>query len=476
MACLVDICQSCCPWLANRRVGMMAAPTETPPTEDTGDLFATLQALEPEHAPAASEPPQPPPQQSAGFLHRLREPSARRGLGFILICLLAGGVIALLELGDKAAVRGNTGYNTADRAGVVFSSARSGNCLAWPQNSPDRPAFVSCGDDHLFEVAASVPMNNFQEPCEQTVRRYLGNRYDPDSRFTIGVLWPGNAATSPAERHLLCGMQLLGPNAAPIPFKGAIAELDQSKVWPPGTCLGIDPTSSRSTEIPVDCTGVHSTEITGDVSLAEKFPAGRPAEAEQDAFIRDACTHMTDAYLAPVALNTTPLALHYNTISAASWSAGSRQVACRIGQLRDDGTWGMLTGSVKPPTVTAPAPVVQLNLPAPPPAAPPPPAETPSPAATAASMTSSASPTSSTSAAATSSSSASPSPSTTSGSASASSSAPPPPPPPPPSPTEEGPPSWVVEVPGMGIITLPVAPPPGAVQATTTAAAPAPAG
>jgi hypothetical protein len=451
----------------------MAAPSESPPREETGDLFATIEALEPRQLPT-SEPPQQPPEPRTGFLHGA---SARRGLGLVLICLLAGGVIALLELGGKAVVRGNTGYNATERAGVVFSSARSGNCLAWPPNTPDQPTFVSCADDHLFEVAASVGMNNFQEPCEQTVRRYLGTRYDPDSRFTIGVLWPGNAAaTQASERHLLCGLQLLGPNAQPIPFKGSVAELDQSKVWPPGTCLGIDPATSRPTDIPVDCTGVHAMEITGVVNLADKFPGPRPAEPEQDAFIRDACTHMTDAYLAPVALKSTPLSMHYSTVSSASWSAGSRQVACRIGQPRDDQTWAILTGSVRgPSTVTAPAPVSQLNLPEPPPEAPPP-AETPSPAATTPASTISASPSASTTSSASPTSSASsttPSPSP-SGSASASPSAPPPPPPPPPvATTTEGPPSWVVEIPGMGQVTLPVAPPPGAVQATTTEPAPA---
>ena len=77
--------------------------------------------------------------------------------------------------------------------------------------------------------------------------------------------------------------------------------IDQSKVWPAGTCLGIDPTTNQPTDIPVDCAAPHAMEVTGAVNLAEKFPGGLPPEPDQDAFIKDACTRMTDAYLAPIA-------------------------------------------------------------------------------------------------------------------------------------------------------------------------------
>ena len=56
-----------------------------------------------------------------------------------------------------------------------------------------------------------------------------------------------------------------------------------------------------------------------------------PAEPERDGFIKDSCTKMTDAYLAPVKLRTTTLSLIYPTVSLPSWSAGSREVACSIG-------------------------------------------------------------------------------------------------------------------------------------------------
>ena len=63
-------------------------------------------------------------------------------------------------------------------------------------------------------------------------------------------------------------------------------------------------------------------EITGSVNLAEKFTGALPADADQDAFIKEACTRMTDAFLAPLQLRTTTLTLIYSTISLPSWNAG----------------------------------------------------------------------------------------------------------------------------------------------------------
>ena len=90
-------------------------------------------------------------------------------------------------------------------------------------------------------------------------------------------------------------------------------------------------------------------EVTGAVNVAEKFPAGLPPEPEQDAFIKDACTRMTDAYLAPIQLRSTTLTLIYSTISLPSWSAGSHQVSCSIGATLGNGGWSTLLNSAKGP-------------------------------------------------------------------------------------------------------------------------------
>jgi len=252
---------------------------------------------------------------------------------------------------------------------------------------------VECKSEHRFEVAESVDMRTFpgseygpdaappspsriqqisQEQCQVAVRRYLGEHFDPNSRFTVSMMWAGDKAwRQSGERRMLCGVQLPGVNNSQLAFQGKVAEIDQSKVWPAGTCLGIDPSTNQPTDIPVDCAGPHAMEVTGSVNVAEKFPAGLPPEPEQDAFIKDACTRMTDAYLAPIQLRSTTLTLIYSTISLPSWSAGSHQVSCSIGATLGNGGWSTLLNSARgplqingqPPVPPPDIPEERLNFP-----------------------------------------------------------------------------------------------------------------
>ena len=142
-------------------------------------------------------------------------------------------------------------------------------------------------------------------------------------------------------------------------------------MWPAGTCLGIDPSTNQPTDIPIDCAAPHAMEVSGAVNLAEKFPAGLPPEPEQDGFIKDACTRMTDAYLAPIQLRSTTLTLIYSTVSLPSWSAGSHQVSCSIGATLGNGGWSTLLNSAKgpllingqPPVPPPDIPEERLNFP-----------------------------------------------------------------------------------------------------------------
>ena len=186
------------------------------------------------------------------------------------------------------------------------------------------------------------------------------------------MLWSGDKAwRQSGERRMLCGLQLPGPNNQQLAFKGKVADIDQSKVWPAGTCLGIDPSTNQPTDIPIDCAAPHAMEVTGAVNLAEKFPTGLPPEPEQDGFIKDACTRMTDAYLAPIQLRSTTLTLIYSTISLPSWSAGSHQVSCSIGATLGNGGWSTLLNSAKgplmingqPPVPPPDIPEERLNFP-----------------------------------------------------------------------------------------------------------------
>jgi hypothetical protein len=422
-----------------------AAQSDTSPSEDTADLATALDALE--HA----RPPCEEPNGRRGDL-------VRQALCVLLGGVLFGGVVTLVEI-DARDADVSVDAGAGSRANVVFSNAEPGSCLNWPDNAPDKPSFVQCRDDHRFEVAESVDVRNVEARCGEAVRRYLGGRYDPNGKFSVGVLWSGDAASTQAgARHLLCGLQLPGPDNQPAVFKGQVAELDQSKVWPPGTCLGIDTATGQSTDIPVDCEAPHALEVTGAVKLAERFVGPPPPAAEQEAFLMDACTRTTEAYLAPIPLNTTRLALNYNTVSAASWAAGSRQVACAIGRKQGDNGWAPLTGTAKRAPSNSPSvPPAPPSSPEPAPNAvderqdaAPADADTPSPVPT------QQRPSSATTADQT------PSPTADPGATPLTPLGPLPGPPPGavPSPPPEPPPGQVIEIPGLPPITFPVFPPP----------------
>ncbi|ULP36596.1 septum formation family protein [Mycolicibacterium rufum] len=338
--------------------------------------------------------PEKPHTRPTSWWRSLQAESTRRALLLTALGgLLIAGIITALPQADPAGGLTANSISLGPRGNDTFDHAKSGDCLNWPERTPDAAEIVDCSAEHRFEVAESVDMRTFpgseygpdaappstariqqisQEQCSAAVRRYLGAKFDPNSRFTISMLWSGDKAWKQSgERRMLCGLQLPGPNNQQLAFSGKVADIDQSKVWTPGTCLGIDPSTNQPTDIPVDCAAPHAMEVTGAVNLAEKFPGGLPAEPDQDAFIKDTCTKMTDAYLAPIQLRNTTLTLIYSTISLPSWSAGSRQVSCSIGATLGNGGWSTLLNSAKgplmingqPPVPPPDIPEERLNLP-----------------------------------------------------------------------------------------------------------------
>lgn len=306
-----------------------------PLIEQTRDLSRAIAAIDRKSSPGI---------ESKG--PSSRGATTRRALAIVA---LGGLLIAGVIIATSSTTKGQEATPTAaGHINYVFDNARSGDCLSWPTNKPDQAYFVDCKDEHLFEVAESVGMRNFQQPCQLEVERYLGARYDPSGRFTIAVLWPGDTAGSqPVSGSLLCGLQLPGADKQPVAFAGKVADLDQSKIWPAGTCLAIDSGTNQPTNIPVDCSAGHAAEVVGAVDLSEKFHGGPPATPDQDAFIREACTRATEGYLAPIDLRSTGLTLMYSTVSESSWMAGSHQVSCGIGATLPDGGLATLVGSAK---------------------------------------------------------------------------------------------------------------------------------
>lgn len=361
------------------------------------------QAVDQERSPAVQPAEQP------ARVQWLRAPQAASTLRALLLIALGGLLIAGLVTvtpGDASGPAGLLSYLGSDpapgapaneakgaRGSDALDRAVAGDCLMWPDNTLEAATIVGCGDDHKFEVAEPVDMRIFpgseygpdaappsaarieqitQEQCESAVQRYLGPKFDPHGKFVASMLWSGDRAwLQRGERRMLCGLQLPGPGGQQLAFAGKVADIDQAKVWPAGTCLGIDPATNQPTDIPVDCAAPHAKEVTGAVNLAEKFPDALPPEPEQDVVIKDECARLTDAYLNPVQLRNTTLTLTYATISLPSWSAGSRQVACSIGATLGNGGWATLLnmagGSLlingQPPVPPPDIPRERLELP-----------------------------------------------------------------------------------------------------------------
>ncbi|HTX94672.1 MAG TPA: septum formation family protein [Mycobacterium sp.] len=352
-------------------------------------------------APEADAPTAAPEQPHARFRwpRSLQATATRRALLLTALgALLIAGLVTAIPIGGTGPGR-LAGYldsnpiPTGSKGDAAFNRAAAGDCLMWPDTTPESASVVKCADNHKFEVAEPIDMRTFpgaeygpnaappspariqqitQEQCEAAVRNYLGSKFDPNSKFTVSLLWPGDRAwRQSGDRRILCGLQLPGTNNQQQAFKGKVSDVDQSKVWPAGTCLGIDPTTNQPIDVPVDCAAPHAMEVTGTVNLAQKFPGALPSEPDQDGFIKDSCTKMTDAYLAPIKLRTTTLTLIYPTVSLASWTAGSREVACSIGATLGNGGWAALVNSAKgqllingqPPVPPPDIPEERLTLP-----------------------------------------------------------------------------------------------------------------
>jgi hypothetical protein len=281
--------------------------------DDSADLSTALAALRGnETRPAATS-------------CRSRRSSHRALLGLALCGLLIGGVFALrgADQDSRPAAAGT------DQVDDVYLSAHPGSCLVWQPDEPDRLSFAQCATPHMFEVAGSFNGGD-TEPCDLTVRKYLGARFDPNSKFATTELTPTG---HPAEgsRRRLCGLQLPGPDGHPVPFRGLVADTDQSKMWPPGTCLGIDPRSSRPSDVAVDCAAPHAVEVVGAVDLGTRFHSGTPTDAEQTAALEDSCAQLAATYLAPRSVASTGLKVIQHAIGPSSWAAGSRHATCSLG-------------------------------------------------------------------------------------------------------------------------------------------------
>ncbi|MGZ8177584.1 septum formation family protein [Williamsia sp. SKLECPSW1] len=247
------------------------------------------------------------------------------------------------------------------------STSSSAPSSAGPSSSV-APTASAFGDDAPWPTTAQFGALR-AALCPAQVNSYLQGRYDPDGRFSIGMLFPSKRQWDAGERTLRCGLQLTDSTGALVGFLGRVADQDQSLQWPAGTCVGIDLQTRQPTD-PVPCAEQHSFEVTAVVDLGARFGAagsGRPWPdvATQNQFLQSTCPGLTDTYLGGRQKFTdSTLNVQWSTLSKASWDAGSRAVVCYVA-LPDDGGFATLVGSAKSNLL------INGKVPTPPPAEPP---------------------------------------------------------------------------------------------------------
>jgi hypothetical protein len=272
------------------------------------------------------------------------------------------GAVLALVVSSVLAVGGRSPDGNA-QPNLAFD-APAGSCLDWASTDGADAHVVDCAKAHLFESvgsqsltaefgpAAAFPVDAawiklVQDKCTPLATGFMGGRYDPFGRYTVGALKPSRPGWRNGDRALRCGLQVLTRSGELYRVPGDAKSQDQADVHPPGTCLGINGVDVGD---PVDCAQPHAVEVVGVVDLAVAFPeSDYPDEAKQDEAAGPACTKLAADYAGgPDVVAQKKLTVYWDTLKQESWKAGTRKVDCKLGALLPDRSgFAAVTGAVK---------------------------------------------------------------------------------------------------------------------------------
>ncbi|MEV0356034.1 septum formation family protein [Nocardia sp. NPDC050697] len=307
-----------------------------------------------------------PPRAGRRGLH-LSAPTLRWGLLAVAVGAVAAALVTLFVTGFDNET-GLEAHNPAAPAGVrdaAFGTAAAGDCLTWSTTDRSDLVKVSCDGKHLFEVAAEVDMSRYpgrefapgsrfpdslrltelkEEHCVPAVQKYMDGRFDPRGRYVVGLMYPSADGWQAGDRTLRCGLQVAAATGTPT-TSGSAAAQDQSRVYQPGVCLGINQNLPSD---PVDCAQQHAVEIVSTIDLGAHFTSGLPSKDDQDKFMEQECTRTSTDYLgSPDAIRNKTLTLFFDYLDARSWLAGSRKLDCMIGKGADREGFAPIQGSAR---------------------------------------------------------------------------------------------------------------------------------
>lgn len=261
-------------------------------------------------------------------------------------------------------------------------AAEPGTCLNWTAADARDIREMQCSQPYLFQVTGKADLTRVlgedaafpssqrwqqlkQQHCGTVASRFFNGRFDPNGRFSVGAFTPSRQAWDSGDRAMQCGVQQPSPSGVLYRVQGGMRQLDQSNIYDPGRCLGIN---GKAVWDPVDCSRPHSVEVTGTVDLGERFKQGYPRIADQDPFLSTRCTELTAQYAGgPAVAKEKNLVVYWDTLTEESWQAGSRQVNCKLSARLPDGSGlAPVTGSVRGDVKIGTEPAPESKSPIPP--------------------------------------------------------------------------------------------------------------
>jgi len=292
-----------------------------------------------------------------------------------LLAVAVGAVVAALVTLSISGFRSSHGLEAhspgastpGGRTDTAFGTAAAGDCLTWTDPKALDLSKVNCADKHLFEVTADIDLSDYpgrefgpgtrfpdslrfaelrDEHCVTAAQAYLGGQLDPRGRFVVGMINPGEPAWAGGDRNIRCGLQLMSATGnATQQTVGRVRDSDQSRIFDPGTCIGIN--QNLPTNEPVDCTKPHAYEVMSTVDLGTQFTGGPPASTEQDKYMQQQCARIASSYLGgPEALIHKTLTIFWDSIDPRSWLVGSHKLNCLVGKGAQEG-FSSITGAAK---------------------------------------------------------------------------------------------------------------------------------
>lgn len=283
-------------------------------------------------------------------------------VGLFLGALLAMSVSWVFALGPESEqVKAEREAQRIVAAREAAFRSPPGSCLTWTKPDASDVSKVSCDKEHLFEVVGAADISDeygpkakapdiegwrelTEERCGTIAEEYLPKPLDPFGKLTIGVLRPDAKQWAQGDRTLHCGLQWAGPGGGLQKLDKPAAEINQSNVWEPGTCLAL---VGKTVGDPISCSAKHSYEIIGLVDLAKEFDDFPPPDKQME-WLDPTCSKLAKEYTGGKDLGKDGLILSWDVREKESWEAGSTLVNCKVGAvLPDDSGLAAVRGSVK---------------------------------------------------------------------------------------------------------------------------------